>query len=331
MKANSMRKFKTLALLASALVAIWACNLGGEAKTEEVFTFPALADSLKGSDRALIYLTDASGDAIDTLFNGPITPATRFENLVARRYDGGKVNVVIEGYKDGAVYYKIQKNYDGANSKVDETIIVIARPVVPGPGVTPLPESVRITATNPLILTVGGPSISLTADVLPVDAAQTIVWSLPSNDIAVLEAGNKIKGLKAGTVQAKASSVMASQVFSYLDVTVNPAPSVLPTSITPKDTALTLTVGAASVPLEATIQPDEASQGLIWSLDPPGVAVAEIVNGSHIRGLKAGTINAIATSLVKSEVTASIKITVVVSVVVAESILLGMPTPRTAP
>ena len=329
MKTNPLRKIKIFALVASALLAIWACNLGGEAKTEEVFTFPTLADSLKGSDRALIYLTDPFGEVIDTLFNGPITSATRFENLVARRFDGGKAVVVIEGYKDGAIHYKIQKIYDGARSKVDGTIIVIARPVVPGPGpVTPsLPVSVRITTTNPLILTVGGPSISLTADVLPVDAPQTILWSLPTTDIAVLETGNKIKGLKAGTVQAKASSVTAPEVFSYLDITVNPAPSVLPTSITPKDTALTLTVGAASVLLQASVQPAEASQALIWTLDNPGVA--EIVNGTHIRGLKAGTVNAIATSLVKSEVTASIKITVVVSEVEAESISLGMPTPIT--
>ena len=133
MKPNPLRKIKIFALVASALFAIWACNLGGEAKTEEVFTFPTLADSLKGSDRALIYLADPFGEVIDTLFNGPITSATRFENLVARRYDGGKVNVVIEGYKDGAVHYKIQKIYDGASSKVDNTIIVVARPVA-GPG-----------------------------------------------------------------------------------------------------------------------------------------------------------------------------------------------------
>src|SRR6187549_1493341 len=101
MKSISMRKLKTLSFVVFSLLAVWACNLGGEADTEQVFNFPTLADSLKGSDRALIYLTDASGEVIDTLFNGPITAATRFENLVAHRYDGGKANVVIEGYKDG--------------------------------------------------------------------------------------------------------------------------------------------------------------------------------------------------------------------------------------
>jgi hypothetical protein len=74
MSKPTLRNFRILAILVSALLALWACHFGNEEKTEEVFTFATLADSLETSDRAVILLMDPSGDTVDILFDGPVTP-----------------------------------------------------------------------------------------------------------------------------------------------------------------------------------------------------------------------------------------------------------------
>lgn len=200
------------------------------------------------------------------------------------------------------------------------TVTVKAQP-------TALPVSVQITNSRPLLLTVGGSSPVLNAVVQPSDASQNLVWSLLTTGIAVIESGNTIKGLTAGTVQVKAASAIAPMVFDTLTVTVQAAPSVMPTAIIPKAATLALQVGDPAVNLEATVIPAEASQSVFWSLEAAGVV--EIVNNSQIRGLKAGTAKVIATSAIKASVTGTITVTVTAPVVNPDSISLRMPVPMT--
>ncbi|MEO7424908.1 MAG: Ig-like domain-containing protein, partial [Fibrobacteria bacterium] len=189
------------------------------------------------------------------------------------------------------------------------------------------PVSVAITNTNPLLLTVGGGTVKLTANVLPVDASQAVVWTSSATDIAGIDSGNVLKGLKAGTAKVTVVSAGNPSISATLDVTVQEAPAVLPTAIIPKAATLALQVGDPAVNLEAAVIPAEASQGIIWSLEAAGVV--EIVGTSQLRALKAGTAKVIATSAVKATVTATITVSVTAPIVIPDSIALLMPVPMT--
>lgn len=322
----SIRKIKTLVLVVSALLAIWACNLGGEAKTEEVFTFPTMADSLKGSDRALIYLTDAFGEVIDTLFNGPITPATRFENLAARRYQGGKVIVVVEGYKDGVVFYKLQKTYDGANSKVDNTVIVIARPVVPNPNPNPGPatpaDSVRIFPDTLKVMANGLKGV-LAATVYPDTLAQNVTWNSLDGAIATVSTSGVVSGLQAGVARIVATSARGGRNADTAFVVVSAAVKV--ESVKFDRAVLEIYLGGSAEPLVVQVLPLGVNPEVVFHIAESGVV--EILDGK-VKGLKEGQTTVTARSIVDTSLSATLKVVVlpkssdpVDSVVVAQDTL----------
>ncbi|MEO7426216.1 MAG: Ig-like domain-containing protein, partial [Fibrobacteria bacterium] len=226
---------------------------------------------------------------------------------------------LIKGLKAGTALVK-------AASTVTPTVFDTLTVMVSGQ-VTIAPVSVAITNTNPLLLTVGGGTVKLKANVLPVDASQAVVWTSSATDIAGIDSGNVLKGLKAGTTKVTVASAGNPSISATLDVTVQEAPAVLPTAIIPKAATLALQVGDPAVNLEAAVIPTEASQNVIWSLEAAGAV--EIVSNSQLRALKAGTAKVIATSAVKATVTATITVTVTAPIVIPDSISLRMPVPMT--
>ncbi|HLP42662.1 MAG TPA: hypothetical protein VK465_14225, partial [Fibrobacteria bacterium] len=189
------------------LIALWSCKLGAEAEVEEVFNFPHLADSLAGSDHAVIFLKDSTSELLDTLFNGPVTRETKFETLVARKYKGGKITVVIEGLKGGKLYYKVRKLYDGAAGKVDTSIIEVARPVsgdkVDSMKVGLTLDSVTVSPDTLLLFT-GGEALSLAATLHPDTLPSLIAWRSALPGVAEVDSTGKVRPVAAGRTYVRA-------------------------------------------------------------------------------------------------------------------------------
>ena len=181
-----MRKLLlALAALLSLPALFLSCNT--ESGEEQVFTFPTLADSLKGADSVIIILKTEAGDTIDVLFKDRITDKTEFKNLAAPHYEGGKVVVDIQAFKDGKPFGHIEKGYSGESGKTDTTKIISTKDA-----------SLLITKT-PIRLAVGDSTGLPAAEVAPATLSdKTVVFS--SKDPSVLKVENgRLKGISNGT------------------------------------------------------------------------------------------------------------------------------------
>jgi hypothetical protein len=188
---------------------------------------------------------------------------------------------------------------------------------------TALPASVQISNTHPLLLTVGGASSKLDAVVHPDDASQTLVWSLLTTDIAVIEPGNTIKGLKAGTVQVKAASAVAPTVFDTLTVTVT-ALVVNPDSISLRMPApMTLAPDGATSDISWAVIPAGADQGVEWSSSD--ITVAQVTPDNKVKSIAIGK----ATITGKLKAKPTLAVTFQVNVVKAIKVDAITVTPKT--
>ncbi|MEO6096490.1 MAG: Ig-like domain-containing protein [Fibrobacteria bacterium] len=315
-----------ISLLGFSSLTLWNCNVSDTGETYALNV--KLHDSLAVEDSIFKTVTidiyDGNGNPVQVkVFQGPYhkSDADKLAHLRLATNPPDPFEVRITAYKDSNDYniYKILFS-KGEPQKLPT---VYHLPSKPQP--TSLPVSVAITNTNPLLLTVGGGTVKLTAVVLPGEASQTVVWTSLATDIARIDSGNVLTGLKAGTAKVTAGSAVDPSKTASLDVTVQDTPTVTPTDIIPKAAAIALQVGDPAVTLEAAVIPAEASQSIFWSLEAAGVA--EIVNNNQIRGLKAGIAKVIATSAAKASVTGAITVTVTAPVVAPDSIALRMPVP----
>ncbi len=178
--------------------------------------------------------------------------------------------------------------------------------VLPTP--TSFPQSVVIANPNPLIVTVDDASIALNASVLPDDARQTVVWTLPPSDLAILEFGNRIKGLKPGNVKVTASSSIALTVFAVLDVTISAGAE--PESI------------AVNMPVPVFLAPSGSTSDILWTVYPTGVGqgmtwtssdtnIAQVTPDNKIKSGILGKAIITGTSKVKASITKQFEVQVV--------------------
>lgn len=175
------------------------------------------------------------------------------------------------------------------------------------------PDSVVISHTAPLLLTVNGPSIALNGSVLPVGTRQEIVWSLPPNSAAILETGNRIKGIKPGNVILTASSFTAPTVSNTLLVTVSEPAVLLPESISLKmATPMILAVGKADGDLLWSVLPVGSDTGVEWTSSD--ITIAQITVDNKVRPMKKGPATITGKSKAKPSVTATFEVNVIVPV-----------------
>lgn len=191
--------------------------------------------------------------------------------------------------------------------------------VLPQP--TDLPESIEIVTPNPLTIKVGDASVALEAKVIPATAKQTVVWTLPTSDIAVLEVGNKIRALKPGQVKVAVSSTIAPTVFAMLDVTVEQA------AITAPDTIEFL------MPVPMALAPTDAPSPILWRVLPTGVnqgvvwtstdtSIAQVTADNKIKPVKVGKAKITGISQVQPNLKAEFEVNVIKAVKV-DSITLN--------
>ena len=212
---------------------------------------------------------------------------------------------MLKALKTGAFTIKATSTRDLSKSATLEMSVKAAA--------TLTPQSVVINHTAPLLLTVNGPSIALDASVLPVGARQDIVWTLPPNSAAVLETGNRIKGIKAGTVTLTASSFIAPTVFNTLQVTVSEPPVLLPESISlSMATPMILAVGGADGALLWSVLPVGSNPEVEWTSSD--ITIAQITADNKVRPLKKGPAKITGKSKAKATVTTSFDVNVIVPV-----------------
>lgn len=135
-----------------------------------------------------------------------------------------------------------------------------------------------------------GETIKLTATIYSDNENQEIVWSTSDESIATVDQNGLVTALKVGRVKIKATfkdDESISQEF-YLIVDRKEVVEVAPTSleITCEGNPTTLKV-AESLTLKATVYPQEAPQGVSWTVSDASVAK---VSSGVVTGLKEGVV-----------------------------------------
>lgn len=240
----------------TAVTVFFACHLTSTPDSDSTFTFPTLRDSIQTADSALIILKSSNGQIVDTLFNGPVTLLTRFENLDAPNYKGGKVLIFIEARKDGKLIYKTERGFDPAQGgDLDKEKVIYVSPSV----------AVHLDWNAPKLRE--GDEVPLpSVTVLPPQLADKAVQFI-SRTPGVL----KVEGtsLKAGTPGSSRLVVwLASDTTRrdsvLVEVVAGPAKALDSLFLTP-DT-LTLALKGPSGRFQVRVVPASVSQEATWSL-----------------------------------------------------------------
>lgn len=289
---------RMLALLCASLLLLVACHLTKEEEVVQVFTFQTLADSLQGTDSALIVLIDRAGKPIDTLFYGPVGGAT-FSNLESKHYRGGPVTIMVEGFKGGKLVYKLQKEYSGESGK-DTTLVIVARPVVRNVKV----DSVRIQPES-LSLNAKGPEGILKAIVDPDSASQLVTWQSLEPANATVSSQGRVSGLDTGRARIVAWSVADGKVSDTIWVTITAPLKVEKVAF--DRASLEVYVGGSAESLKVTVLPPGADPRVRLTSENP--AVASLENGK-VKGLQEGETRVHAVSLEDTTLSAVLRVLV---------------------
>lgn len=289
---------RLLALLSVSLFLLVACHLTKEDEVIQVFTFQTLADSLRGTDTALIVLKDRSGKPIDTLFYGPVAGAS-FANLESEHYKGGPITITVEGFKGGKLVYKLQKEYSGESGK-DTTLVIIARPVLRNIKV----DSVQIQPDS-LNLNAKGPEGILKAIVHPDSASQLVTWQSLEPAKATVSSQGRVSGLDTGRARIVAWSVADGKVSDTIWVTITAPLKVEKVAF--DRASLEVYVGGSAESLKVTVLPPGADPRVRLTSENP--AVASLENGK-VKGLQEGETRVHAVSLEDTTLSAVLRVLV---------------------
>ena len=209
-------------------------------------------------------------------------------------------------------------------------------------GFYPLLNSVPVTSvslnSSTMTLSVGGPSGSLQAAILPATASnQNLTWTSSNSSVAAVSGGGQVTGLTPGTATITASTTDGSNKTASCAVTVTAHVAV--TGVGLNSTYMALIVGSYSGYLDPIFFPATASdQNNTWTSSKPAVALVNgYVSGTFTYGvvtpLSAGTA-IITVTTVEGGFTASCEVVVTspvlvsgVSIPATLSLSLSSPTP----
>lgn len=163
----------------------------------------------------------------------------------------------------------------------------------------PKPESVTITGDGDVVV---GQTLQLTGTVAPANAKQTLTWTSSKTSVATVDDKGLVTGVAAGETVITATSVDATVKKEVTIKVVLPNPTGI-TITGPKEVLL-----HESITLTATVAPALAAQGVVWTVSDS--SIASITIDGVLTGLKGGTVNAIATSAVRPNISAQYAIKV---------------------
>ena len=261
----------------AALCLIFACHLETAPETQETFSFPTLKDKIGDANHVLIQIKDSTGKLVDVLFEGPVDSTTRFEDLTAPNYSGGKVYIHIEATRNGETLYKVQRGYDPAQGGdiAQETIVIVdptkipkdTIPIVIVPKDTTAQPRLRLQPDT-LVLALRGPTGRFTVEFPAASSAGPVLWSAldPGAEVAM-----------DGLVNPKAqgfSRVVAANQTNAADkdtawVKVLPVQPVDSIRFEKRPGALLLL--GASESLAVRVHPPLAPQGIALSIRDTGI------------------------------------------------------------
>ena len=192
-------------------------------------------------------------------------------------------------------------------------------------GFYPVLNSVPVTSlsmnSSTMTLSVGGPSGSLQAAILPATASnQNLTWTSSNSSVAVVSGGGQVTGLTPGTATITASATDGSNKSASCAVTVTAHVAV--TGVGLNCTYTPLIVGSYSGYLYPIFLPSNASnQNVTWTSSKPAVAtVTGYVSGTFtyamVSPVSAGTA-IITVTTVEGGFTASCEVVVTSPVLVS--------------
>lgn len=170
-------------------------------------------------------------------------------------------------------------------------------------------ESVTVTADAQAVV-VGG-TIQAQVSVTPEDASVTAVkWSSSDKTVATVDQKGVITGVKEGTAEITAASVISPEVKGSITIEVK---SQLPENVEisgegVEDGKFTLSVNEKKT-LDAQVLPENVTdKTVVWSSSNP--AVAEVSSSGTVKGRLSGTAVITAQAAADESITASVEVTV---------------------
>jgi hypothetical protein len=257
---RKLLKWNKLGLLAAtaAISIFWACHLN-EADGKDHFDLKA--DSAWAQcDSLLVILEDTKGVAIDTLFNDTLKSLSQLSNLDVGKYTGGQAQVRIIGKNDdGGTCIEQTRGFDdkGGPVKIDTLTLQGAKPT-----------SIEINPTL-LEISVGDPSVEVTALIKPTFASQEFEWSIDDASIANVDfpsgpAGGQLtvipqkNGVATIRVKAKADSTKMAFMVVHVGSVSGRTVSVSPDS-------LNLYLGGPDSSFTAHVFPEDTGEDVVWT------------------------------------------------------------------
>lgn len=133
---------------------------------------------------------------------------------------------------------------------------------------------------------------TLTPEVLPATAVQTVTWKSNDETVVTVDAAGKITAIKVGSAIITASATDASSKTGSITVTVTP---ILVASVTNADVTKTIQIGKTAT-LTTTVLPGNAdNQSVVWSSSDDAKVSVNAVTG-EITGVALGSATITATA-----------------------------------
>lgn len=186
---------------------------------------------------------------------------------------------IVKALKEGKAVITV-KSKDG---KFVKTITVTSK--IKGIDVT----EIAIYGLNEVTI---GQTIRLSAIITPEDATdKTVEWSSSNDKVATIDANGNVTGVSVGTVEITVTSA-DKKVTAKKTITVNPVVHVAEVYITGPDS---VTEGQ-TITLSAGVNPSNAAEKSVkWSSSNNGIATVD--QNGNVTGVKAGTVDILATSV----------------------------------
>ncbi|MBQ7256254.1 MAG: Ig-like domain-containing protein [Abditibacteriota bacterium] len=211
------------------------------------------------------------------------------DESVATVDQNGVINAIGEGKAIITVKAKYTDYYGNYNRELTDECEVTVIP--------PEPTSITIDKTRIMIV---GQTSSITANILPENANQSVVWSTKDKNIAIISNG-KITAVGVGSVYIIAYTY-DKKLYAKCKVTVLPEPE----SIVLDKTKETVCIGK-TIDLNATVLPKNTLQDVVWISKDKSIAT---VSNGKVKGVKEGIVKINAYTYDK-KLYASCKVTVV--------------------
>jgi uncharacterized protein YjdB len=174
---------------------------------------------------------------------------------------------------------------------------------------------IKITSENYDTKVDADGALQLTATVEPATASNpSLIWSIVYNPAtsagrATIDQNGLITGVRAGNVVARATATDGSGVYVNFEFVVL-ATGVAESITVESTTGTTMEIGR-SIQLETTVEPVNANQLVVWSVDEGSSSIATVNSSGLVTGLAVGNALIIATTAGEGTASGSFEVEVV--------------------